>query len=94
MSRIGEGMSVERPIEVNSTALPAMVITAIRYLVQLLAGYLITKGMLPEGTDINVLIGIVIGVVTLIWGVVATKRSNAKQKVMAAVLPDSIARIK
>jgi Na+/H+ antiporter NhaB len=83
-----------QPIEVNPTAVPASVATAIRYIVVLVCGLAIQKKFLPVDTDVNTIVAIALAVAAGAYGVYAAVRNHSDKKAMLPYTPDNVARLK
>lgn len=84
-------MDPKEQIQVNQSSLPTTIMTVMRYILTALGGLLLTKGILPVGTDVNAIIGSVLIVISTVYGSYKAWKNNEQKKTMEPYTPDSIA---
>lgn len=84
---------VEKPIVVNSSALPANLLTLLRYFLVASGGVLVTRGYLDDKT-MNDIVGILMMLIPTLYGIYATQRSNDIKVTLADRVSDRTAIVK
>lgn len=83
---------VDTPVAVAASPLPAELATAVRYLMVAMGGVFVSKGWLSD-VELNAIVGALLIVGPAIYGVILSRRNQAKQVTMANMLPDSVAKV-
>ncbi len=84
---------VGQPVIVPASSIPESSMTLLRYALTALGGVLVSRGYLNDQT-LNDVVGGLLLILPVVWGILRTKRSIAKQQTMAEQLPDSAAQIR
>lgn len=85
------------PIVVNGTPNAEQLAAGLRYVIMLLGGAASAVGAGHLAGQLNallVIVGPIAAIIAFIWGQVVTRKSSQAKTIMAAALPDSVAKIK
>ncbi len=83
----------ETPIIVNGSAIPATILTVLRYVLTALGGVLVTNNVLPTDTNVDQIVGAFLILAATVWGAYRSKTNNDQKVTMAEKLPDRIAEV-
>ncbi len=86
-------MEIKKPIVVNSSAIPANVLTLVRYALMAIGAFLVSKGYFTEEA-VNDLVGALLMLISTGYGLYATQRSHDTKVVLADRAPDRFAVVK
>lgn len=84
----------ETPIEVNPSQLPGSLGTLLRYGLTALGGLLLSKNILPAGTDVNQIVGALLMIISTGYGLFKTVSNKSKLVTAAAAAPNHVAVVK
>jgi hypothetical protein len=84
-------MSMSDPIQVNPSQLPGGAGTLVRYLIATVGGVLLSKGFLPEGTNVEQLTGAAMSLIAFGWGLYRTVTNKRKLVTAADAAPNHVA---
>lgn len=85
--------ATDEPIVVNGMVLPATLAAALRYGIALLLPYLVSKGVIPEGSTESILTYALV-IATVAYGLWKTYKAKAQLVVTAEAAPNSVAVVK
>ena len=74
---------------VDTSKMPAMVVTVLRYLATLLGGWMVRHGYMGAD-DTQLLGGALLGLAALVWGVYDTFRHKKQIEAAAITPPDNV----
>lgn len=80
-------------IIVNGNSTSPVIATILRYVLMAGAGFFVSKGYLNDG-DAETIVGGIVAVLVALYGAYITYRNNEQKKVLASVVPDSVATVK
>lgn len=84
---------VETPIVVDPNPVPAQTWVAIRDVLKILGGILVTRGVL-DAAQLETVIGVVLILGPVIWAQLKARKTVARLTVLAEAAPNSVGQVK
>lgn len=84
----------DTPIQVDPNQIPAGAATLLRYALTTIGTVMVTRGLLPAGSDVNAIVGAALVIISTLYGLWKTYDNKQKLVTVATAAPNRVAVVK